>query len=455
MARSSRRRLREATGEILRLTIQDGQPLVLVWSPPGAGKTHLVTLAAAAGVLHAGLNIAVAVPQNEQLWGLARRLRRHFPPMPIRLLLAKDVEPPADLADPASGISLLGGAGELQSGPGITLATAHKWRASAPRIGSGTFDLLLCDEAYQVMSKIYSPAHRLAAQVLLVGDPGQLPPVDTLGMPQVFDAAGRRPHRPAPEELRRLYPDAPAVHLPASRRLVGDTVSLVQPAFYPQHPFGSAAHPGERRLDLGAVPRARAGSALQAIDRALDKLARGASIIGLVLPPRHGGAGEVDGELSELMAAVAARLLERGACWRGQRALAYRDVALVDSHVASGAELELRLLQRGAPAGDVRVATPERHQGGTYALSIVKHPLSGLPATSGFALAPGRMCVSLSRHLLGCIVVTRDGVGDALEGYRPEQDGRPLGAEDSEWHGWRAHHHIWSELERMGRLIRA
>src|SRR5215217_1733560 len=106
-----------------------------------------------------------------------------------------------------------------------------------------------------------APLFELAPRALLVGDPGQLPPLVTVDT-ECFEVARYRVHWPAPQELLRRLPQIPVVHLPASRRLPQDTVDIIQPAFYPQMPFGSAVAPGERRLQF--APRCTANS----IDRA-------------------------------------------------------------------------------------------------------------------------------------------------------------------------------------------
>ena len=100
------------------------------------------------------------------------------------------------------------------------------------------------------------------------------------------------------------------------------------------------------------------------------------------------------------------------------------------------------------------VDTPEIWQGLERPVMIAKHPLSGLRRFDEFSLEPGRFCVMLSRHQLGCIVVGRDGVGDALESHSHDCARRALGAENAEWAGWRAHSYVWNRLEQRGGLFR-
>jgi hypothetical protein len=100
------------------------------------------------------------------------------------------------------------------------------------------------------------------------------------------------------------------------------------------------------------------------------------------------------------------------------------------------------------------VQTPEVWQGLQRPLMIVKHPLSGVAEPTGFELEPGRLCVGLSRHQLACILVTRDGIGEALDRHQHDCEHRPLGAEDIQWEGWSANRKIWAELEDHDRLFR-
>jgi hypothetical protein len=54
---------------------------------------------------------------------------------------------------------------------------------------------------------------------------------------------------------------------------------------------------------------------------------------------------------------------------------------------------------------------------------LARHPLAGLPEADGFHLGPGRLCVLLTRHRQGCVVVGRAGDRDLLEDQVPPADG--------------------------------
>jgi hypothetical protein len=192
------------------------------------------------------------------------------------------------------------------------------------------------------------------------------------------------------------------------------------------------------------------------IDRALDLVSDGASIVTVVAPRKVFANEQIDEELVQLQARIVERALARGGEWAGVRKLTERDIGCVDAHVASNAAIRRELQRMNIPvdvSGGVLVETPEIWQGLQRPLMVVKHPLSGLQRIDEFALEPGRACVMLSRHEIGCIVVTRDGIAEALDDYRHDSGARPTGAEDRIWAGREAHWALWTELERRNRII--
>ena len=438
-----------AENAVLEAVLRRGEPLVIVDSPPGAGKTGLVETVSALAV-SAGLRVLVMTPKAEQGFDLLLRLNRDYVGVPAQLLHARERQVPRDVErigaergrpperDPRA----------LVAGAGVVVTTAAK-ALMAVEILAGGFDLLIVDEAYQLTWREYAPLAHLAVQSLLIGDPGQLPPIITVDEAR-FEAAAIKVHWPAPAELLRAHPEVIAYRLPATRRLPGDTVDLVAPAFYPQLPFRSAASPR-------AIAFTAAGMG-GPVDDVLDLLGAGASMVVLALPrlvPEH---DPTDPELAQMTAQVAARARARRIAWhdpsgnRPDLELADEHIGVADQHVASGAELRRQL--RAAGLGpDTKVTTPEIWQGLERPLMIVKHPLSGTAAFSDFPLSPGRLCVMTSRHQLGCILVTRDGVGDDLAEHVQDSSKRPSGARDHAWYGYRAHRQLWSALKDSGRIV--
>ncbi len=436
---------RDVRRRVLETVLQETHPAVVVDSPPGAGKTHLVETVVATAAHHLRMHVGVIAPRVEQVHDLVRRLRQGHPFLPVQLLHARGRLPDPDiLADP--GVVSVDRPANLRRGPGVVVTTAAKLAFSVPDLQAGQFDLLVCDESYQLPWKDLAPVLHLAHRHLLVGDPGQLRPI-VRGDLARYEAARHKMHWAAPRELLRQNPNLPRLQLPATWRLPQDTVELVQPSFYPDLSFASAVALADRQLGFGA-----AGIG-DPVDAALDQLAAGATLVGLLLPARPLEVDEVDDEVAELAAHVVARLLERAATWVGVRQLTERDIGYVDAHVASNARVRARL--RAAGVGPATMTTtPEIWQGSQRPVMVAKHTLSGLARLDGFALDPGRLCVMTSRHQLGVILVGRDGVAAALERHQHDTAERPSGTEDAQWAGWRAHHRLWTALDTMGRLIR-
>jgi AAA domain len=437
---------RDVRRRVLETVLLGGYLAVVVDSPPGAGKTHLVETVVAMAAHHLRMRVGVIAPRVEQVHDLVRRLRQSHPFLRIQLLHASGRPPDLDiLADP--GVVTVDRPANLGRGPGVVVTTAAKLVFSVPDLSAGQFDLLVCDESYQLPWKDLAPVLHLAHRHLLVGDPGQLRPI-VRGDLARYEAARHKMHWAAPRELLRQHPDLPRLALPATWRLPQDTVDLVQPSFYPGLPFASAVAPADRRLGFVA-----AGIG-DPVDAALDQLASGATLVGLLLPARPLEVEEVDDEVAELAAHVVARLLERAATWVGVRKLTECDIGYVDAHVASNARTRARLRSAGVGPATM-TTTPEIWQGSQRPVMVAKHTLSGLAHLDGFALDPGRLCVMTSRHQLGVILVGRDGVAGALERHRHDTAERPSGTEDAQWAGWRAHHRLWTALDAMGRLVRA
>jgi len=227
-----------------------------------------------------------------------------------------------------------------------------------------------------------------------------------------------------------------------------DTVEIVQPCFYPDMPFRSAAEDRERKISFAAT-----GVGGGAIDDGLDRLAAGESIAALVLPAATFPVIDVDREAVSTMVGVVERLLDRGAEWAGSRRLMPRDIGCVDPHVISNQAIREELAARGLPADEIKVEVPELWQGLERPVMVVRHPLTGHSRLSGFAIEAGRWCVSLSRHLLGCVIVGRDGIQRALDLHQHDCAARALGGDDADWSGLLAHRRLWDNLSQRNRLI--
>ena len=277
----------------------------------------------------------------------------------------------------------------------------------------------------------------------MVGDPGQLPPIVSADMANL-SVAEHKVHLSAPEYLLDRAPDTPVYALPATRRFGRATTEIVQPAFYPDLPFGSLVDDDEHRLTFPV-----AGLDLP-IDDALDALADGAGIVALLLPGETPPWSDADEELGAVMVRVVERALQRSGTWEGRRTLGANDFALIDPNTrrvgAVASELRARNL------GTV-VDTVEKWQGLQVPITVARHPLSRAGSPTPFDLDAGRWCVALSRHQLGCVIVARASVERAITDYRHRSDDAPAGAVDTTWAGFRAHRHVWEELRRRGTIF--
>lgn len=431
---------RPAEGQVLDAVLRDGHPLVIVPSPPGAGKTALVEMVVACAV-DLGIRVVVAMPRAEQVTSFLRRFVAGWQPVRVEALLAAGRRLPEDL--------VTAGAQEVHdprnlaaAGPGVVVATVDKLLVSVPNLPD-SYGLLVVDEAWQTKAGDLDPCLAVAAQALLVGDPGQLPPLVRSDVSRL-EARAHRPHLAAPEELLRRFPDALVIPLVATRRLPQDTVDVVQPAFYPDHPFRSAAGPRQLLFEAAGMGGG--------VDRALDQLAAGASIVAVVLPAAP-ALGEMDVELARATASVVRRALERRPVWGGVRRLGEPDIGVVDPHRNSGTIARGALSAAGVGA-DLLITTPEVWQGSERPIIVARHPVVPGRRLSGFDLEPGRFCVATSRHQLGCVIVARDGMGNALLEHRHDVAAHPAGGRDAEFRGWSAHHELWQRMEAAGRVHR-
>ena len=431
----------DVVNSAIRAAIHGSDPIIIVDSPPGAGKTFLVECACAVALDQPQFRVAVITPNVAQAYDIAERLT-YFDGINLTVMHAKDRTLPPVLAGQVN--ELKGWNPSVTATPGVVVANVHVLAQRIETLATHEFDLLILDEAYQLDSSNFLSVSPLAPRILMVGDPGQLAPVQQIDTANL-EAAEHKMHRPAPAYVLDRFPDTPVFSLPATRRLTVDTASYVQPAFYPDLPFQSVVDDQNRKLDFAA-----AGIA-SPIDSALDAVASGASIIALTLPGDAPPHEEVDHELAALGAQVAHRIIQRQAGWRGNDTLAEGDIGCIDPHIVSGGAWAQQL--RGLGHDHVEVDTVERWQGRQKPIMIVRHPLSTVGRPTGFELERGRWCVSLSRHLLGCIILARASVDQVIEQYLHRSDSAAAGAEDTVWGGYVAHRKIWTQLKENGRIF--
>ena len=416
-------------------------PLTIIKSPPGAGKTFLVECASAVAVTECAMRVVVVTPGVSQLYDVVDRLLEYNLPR-LELVHATHRTLPNLLADRIT--ASCGWTPELNVGPGVLVTNVHILTANLNKLNPGMFDLMIVDEAYQLAAKDFMPVANLASRVMMVGDPGQLDPVISIDTNNL-EVNAHKIHWPAPAYILDRFPEIPVFGLPVTRRLLPDTSDLIQACFYPDLPFRSVVEPNDRQLHFAASGMS------PAIDQALDAIAGGASLVAVTVPGFAPAHEEADPEVAAVIARLADRLLVRQAEWVGQRLLTEGDIGCIDPHVIAGGAISDQLRQRGR--GNIRVETVERWQGLQLPISIVRHPLSRAGRPTAFDLEAGRWCVSLSRHQIGCIIVGRESITDVIRAYVHGCDTVAAGARDVTWSGFGAHRKIWNALADQGRIF--
>ena len=435
----------QAVREILR-TQYEGEPALVVPSPPGAGKTGVVERLAAQSLGAMGERCVVVLQTNWQAFDFVARFRRHFGRLPVTLYCRDGLPLPEHIVRGPRRGPLLRVAHEpaaLPTGPCVVVANAAKLAMSAVPVGA--FDLMVVDEAWQLPNYQFLSVAGLAARVVLVGDPGQIAPVVGAEVTRwSADLAG--PHVPAPQALLANHPDTRVIGLPVTRRLVDDSARIVRRAFYPDLEFGALHRAEDRRIEFRRL------AAVDPLDAAFRQVESGATVSMLELPVA--APVTADGEVAATIAALLARIVARGAHLvtpDGARRVGADRVGVVCGHRAQVRAVRARLgleLARG-----VLVETANRYQGLERDVVIVWHPLTGRSSIRDFHVDAGRFCVMLSRHRAACLIVGRAGTDALLARYTPGEP-PPLGIDaDEEYDGWRAHRTVLDELCGEGRMV--
>jgi hypothetical protein len=428
-----------AIREVLR-TQWAGEPAVRLDSPPGAGKTWVVERLAIQAFARMSERCMVVTQTNEQGFDVARRLCRDYPNFRIWLYVRDNLPIPSFLPS-LPNLRITTKIQAVGSGPCVVIVNAAKW--SWIQNPFSRFDIQIVDEAFQLADYRFQQIAGLADRFALVGDPGQIVPIIRCEVERWrSDRTG--PHVSCPQTLLARYPELLRLSLPVSRRLPPDTVSFVQPAFYPTLPFIALSATADRKLEIGV-----AGT--MPIDRAINLAREGASLVQIEMPSLI--TGEVDEEATAIIISLINRLFERRARVRdgGQiRALEPGMIGVVCAHVSQVEAVRERMPRNFA---DIFVETADRFQGLERAVMLVHHPLSGRRDGSAFHLDAGRLSVMLSRHRVACFIITRGGIEDILLRFAPSGN-RILGVDnDPEFEGWRANLLIQQRLREQERVL--
>jgi len=402
--------------------------MVIVKAPPGAGKTYLLLQLLEA--LHKKSRVAVACFTNAQADDICRRCAAaHRSINIIRYLSGSSPGSQSGVREESSGRV-------LPTGSCVVVANTAKWSLSK----NPEFDFLLVDEAWQISWSDLMLLRKLAPRVVLIGDPGQIPPVVSIETDR-WETSLAAPHRPAPEHFLSLESGINLHALPGSRRLPHDTVDLVR-NFYDFN-FGAFADPGERYI--------RVNGDNSDVGKAISSLAD-RSITSLLLPtPDSGPPVEIDDEMARTISDMIVQILDKGGTYSDGPETSTKPQTIRPEHigiVATHRSMNTRIANR-LPArirNQIKVDTTERWQGLERKLMIAVHPLSSTASPSAFDLETGRLCVMASRHQSGLIIVTRDHIKDTLDGHIPSAD-QPLGRPDATGRGLSGHRAFWDGIK--------
>lgn len=347
-----------------------GDPAVSIDSPPGAGKTRLITHLAAQLSERAGMVVAISAQTRAQAYDVANRaaaagadvtfLGKHKAPRPI------------ELDDAVRLVS----SKTLHRASAVVVATTARWQWTPLRRFHA--DVLLVDEAYQMTFASLGSLGALADQVALVGDPGQIDPV-VVARTDRWEHRSDGPHVPAPTALLAAHGEAvTTLQLPCTWRLGPRTTALIRPLysipFESARPERTAVRHGLDLPEAGHQPvRVTAGPADANLVLAAANAAR--DHIGSTLVRDH------DGHLTTVLD---------------------RDVAVIAPHVEQATMIAAAL----SDLPDVFVGTINQAQGLEREIVIAIHPLAGYPDAPAFATDLGRLCVALSRHRTHLTLVT-------------------------------------------------
>jgi hypothetical protein len=410
----------------------DGGRLAVVKAPPGSGKTFTL-IEVLSRLADGGARIAVAAQTNSQADDICRRFATDHPDVSVVRFASRGATLPSGFP---SSVLWVTNTDRLPHGPGVTVATTAKWALTDV---AAAYNLLAIDEAWQMGWADLMQCATVSDRFLLIGDPGQIPPVVTINTRR-WETAPRAPHKAAPEVVlaESAFASIRFVgSLPACRRLPRESVDFIKP-FYD---FDFEAY----------VPAGASGLHATGNNPWAEHLGSGRPQVLTIPTPPHGPPIEVDWEIANVAATVVGNLLDCDATVRidgDERLLVAADIGVTSSHRLMNAALASAL---GGRRNDVRVDTPERWQGLERPVMIAIHPLSGITDPSAFDLETGRLCVMASRHQAGLIVLTRDHVGETLRNYVPSA-GQAPGRPDLVGRGHDAHLRFWEQVEAAGSI---
>lgn len=429
-----------ALGEIERQV-----PIVIVRSAPGSGKTQFLSYVVALGA-RSRWRVCVVAGNYGQVIGAIGRVHALFPWVRMAVWVgtsAKAKKQSIALSRFCRVTSSGPEAAKLVSSGYVLFSVTGKLASASlgPLDDECHFDLLVVDEAWQMNRANFDVLSGLADRFVLIGDPGQIPPI-------VADEGGRwrddplGPHRSAPESIvsRDFGEDrVSVVELGKSFRLPDASASVVSSAFYSRSPF-VGCNDEDRTLHLDSAP------GTHQLDRAIARACVGPAppFVSIMLPnPTYDGSDRSAIATAVLLVkkltsgAVSYRMRDVPGFGSDEVEITGKNIAVLVSRNADRRVLRRELA--GIPG--VIVATADSFQGDQRPVTVVLHPLLNKKDPNVFELDPGRLCVVLSRHQVRCFVILDEGVRGALDCPHSDQYVR-YGMVDRRWDGWIAHRRL-------------
>lgn len=371
-----------------------GQPVQVVNSPPGAGKTSLIIEVLEILLRRSAFELVVACPTKRGAYDLSSRLVEALgtgPDSPAVIHQLRSETPPPGAFPAAAGVP--------KGRRTVTVRTVASCTYAAPQC-----DILFFDEAYQVTFADAMAAADCADRVVLVGDPGQIGPVITQDT-SAWEGTHNAPHVRAPE-IFAARDDAVVLELDATYRLGQPTVEAIAPLY--GFEFGSR-RPRRIRLDRDGSPVPELTSTVASNARSVGDIEamrivaqRAASMVGTTVRTTRSNGLITDQVLTDA------------------------DVAVVVSHNVQASTIQSLLRERSR--GGISVGTADRMQGGQWHAVVALDPLVGHLSVSSHQINLGRLCVMASRHMSSLMWVHDGEWEDKLEAASREHAEAAVGA---------------------------
>ncbi|HXS86914.1 MAG TPA: DEAD/DEAH box helicase, partial [Mycobacterium sp.] len=372
----------DAVDDITTAVLDLDSSYVAVHGPPGTGKTYTAARVIARLVTDHGWRIGVVAQSHAVVENLLHgTINAGIEP-------ARVAKKKADRTDVAwQQISENEYAGFIGGTPGCVIGGTAWDFANPSRVPPGSLDLLVIDEAGQFCLANTIAVAASAANLLLLGDPQQLPQVSQGTHPEPVDGSA----------LGWLVDGHRT--LPAERGYFLDRTHRMHPAVCA--PVSALAYEG-RLQPYEEVTAARR----------LDGYPPGVQVLRVV----HEGNSTESPEEADAIVELINTLV--GLDWTtkdGTRPLAPADVLVLAPYNAQVVLLREHLA--GAALGDVRVGTVDKFQGAEAPVAIVSMTASSvddIPRGIPFLLNRNRLNVAISRAQYAAVIVRADTLTEYL-----------------------------------------